>query len=128
MSTTSSLPQNALDGNTKPIGITIDPCTRPVSTAGYKCYMGSLTSEAPTITLDVLSDLGEFGSRVVVFNRSSSASITFNIQFSYDGTNFGDNILATTSFAWSLDYFVLFKKIKLTLIGTIQADYTVIAI
>lgn len=48
----------------------------------YRYYSGEITTEIPIVTIDVLTDLGRYGTSGYISNTSSDA---FIIQFSVDG-------------------------------------------
>lgn len=106
--------QNAIDGMGRDLGPTID--TRVGQTAHYKVYAGSLTSGTPTVC-DVFTDLGRFGSRGFLKNTTSTA-VSFTVEFSIDGTNYGDSLTIDQGEMLDLTSFILFKKMRLTKVSS----------
>jgi hypothetical protein len=96
---------NAKDGNSSNVGLTLDPLGNTLS---YKSYEGSLTTDT---TLDINTDLGRFGSAGYFTNDDSTNSV--GIQFSLDGTTFGDTITVKAVEIFEFNNWVVFKQIKL---------------
>lgn len=115
---------SARDGSGTPIGGTLDPTGR---TEAYKCYTGSLTdSGAPTV-LDLYGDLGCCGSKIEIVNVTATSTVIFNIEYSIDGTTYGDPIPAYPSFIWSFENWLPVRKVRLTKVSS-NSDYIVLAV
>lgn len=93
-------------------------------TVPYKVYAGTLTSGVSPLVLDVFTDLGDEGCRGFVENQSVSAS--FTVAFSFDGTNYGDEITVLAGKTLNLDYFARYKKARLTRVSA-DSVYQVVA-
>lgn len=113
---------NLVDGSNLPAGVTLNPAGQ---TASYKVYTGTLSSGTPTV-LDVFTDLGRSGSKLSIINTIGT-SVTFTVEFSYDGTNYGDAITMYSSFPRNLDMFIPFKKIRLTRVSS-NSTYDILVI
>jgi len=99
--------KTAQDGNGIPIGFCLD--TRIGSLAHYKVYGPTLTQ---TTVLDGFNDLGRLVTRGYIKNYDNTNG--FTIQFSVDGTTYGDSITFGAGYSLDLNYFIMFKKVKLT--------------
>jgi len=111
------------DGSGAPLGVTIDPSC---STAGYKVYTNSLTSGTPTV-LDIVTDLGRDGTRMTIVNTSTLSTTNFTVEVSYDGTTYGDAITVYPTFVRGFNYFISFKKLRLTKVTT-NSTYDILVV
>jgi hypothetical protein len=107
---------NAKDGNSQAIGRTL---YTDESTADYKTAEGTLTTDT---VFDVYSQLGRYASAGYIVNDDPVNSV--GIQFSVDGTNFGDTITLNAAEIFDFNVWFAFKTIKL--IHTNNIDYRMV--
>jgi hypothetical protein len=99
----------ASDVNGKPVLGTRDGSG---NTEAYKFYTDTLDVGSSPVVLDVETDLGRYGSTGYIQNLT--ASQIFTVEFSIDGTTYGDAINVRSTYVLNLEPFVKFKKIRLT--------------
>lgn len=104
---------NALDQGGLALGFTINTVNQG-RTADYKCYEGTLTGGGSTVVIDLFTDLGAYPTKGIIADWSATSTSNFSVQFSIDGTNYGDAITVRPSFPISFDAWLAFKKVKLT--------------
>lgn len=109
--------ENAIDGGSRAIGLTID--TRTGSTSAYKAYQATVTS---SVTYAVHTALGRYGSAGFLANDSNAENIS--IKFSVDGTNYGDKIIVKPGEIISFDSWLLYKNVIVT--SNASADYRMV--
>lgn len=101
--------ENAIDGNGRAIQLTIDTRT---GSANYKSYSDTTTAD---VTIDAYTALGRFVSSGMFINDSATSSIT--LQFSVDGTTFGDSLVLKAGEKFDMTSFIIWKKVKLVYSG-----------
>lgn len=99
------LANNAHDGNGNPVGQTINALG---FTKAYKTYEGLLITDT---VLDVYTDLGRYGTAGYIINDASGDSV--GIQFSINGTTYGDTITIKGTEIFNFDTWLQFKTIRL---------------
>ncbi len=115
---------SALDGGGHPLGSTAYVAQTPLTP--YKVYTGTISSG--TVVMDALDDLSPNDRRQarggLIDNFGPG---DFYLAASADGTNYGDNYKLKAGLSLSLDYFIVYKKLKLTFISS-SATYQALVI
>lgn len=89
--------------------------------ASYKSYESTLTT---TTELDFATDLGTDCTGGYYLNDSPSDEQVLN--FSVDGTNYGDGITVKAGESFSFDNFIVFRKLKMT--HVVDTIYRIMAV
>lgn len=101
--------ENAIDGNGRAIQLTIDTRT---GLSNYKSYSDTTTAD---VTIDAYTALGRFVSSGMFINDSVTSSIS--LQFSVDGTTFGDSLVLKAGEKFDMTSWIVWKKVKLVYSG-----------
>jgi len=78
--------------------------------AFYKAYEDTVTVET---TLSIATDLGAVWAKGGYIVNDETTNV-MTVEFSMDGTNYGDDIMVRGGEQLNFDVFVRFKKIKIT--------------
>lgn len=122
-----TLVQNNVTLASDSMGNAIQPIVIPMGATQtmYQCYEGDVTVATSPVTLSVETDLGRKAIGGYVWNISDADC---TLQFSFDGTTFGDNITLYAHHQFQLlGQWALTSKIKLTR-GSSDSAYQVVVV